>query len=240
MLAGTASRAKSVLTGAGASKLTTSGLTAAATGAAGAALVKSPAAEEIKTNLGYGPDTSLIRAPTTGMAMDEASPPGKNYGGNSMMTETTAAVGGAAFAGGAAGASLGVPSGGKAPKPTFRVSGGPGSPAAAAKKAGKMGFNAGSRFFGSPATMKTIGGVAGAAAGASLAGRAVDRLARKVVRTGTPKDRQLPDPTQPTRSSTRTGTTSRGVSSRARSGGGPTGSMVLDLHKTGGSGGVMT
>lgn len=234
-----ASRAKSIATGANAAKLTGPALTATAVGVAGTAAVKQPAAQEIKKNLGYGPDTSLIRAPVSSMAMKEASPPGQSYDGSDMINPTSVSIGAASAIGGGLGAAA-IPTGGSSPKPTFDVSGRPTSPASFMKKSGKAAVNTGMSFFGSKSWMRTLGGVAGAAAGASLAGRFVDRLARKVVRTGTPEDRQLPDPTQPTASSTRTGTTSRGVASQARSGGGPTGSMVLDLHKTGGTGGVMT
>jgi hypothetical protein len=236
-----AGKATSIVTGADATKLTSAGLTAAATGAGAAALVKSPAAQEIKSTLGYGPNTSLIRAPIGQEAREDAAPPGKNYGQEgSFMNKTSGALLGGAAAGSVLGASIGVPMGGQRPKPTFQISGRPSSPAAAAKKFGKGAANVGVSTFGNPGFLRTLGGVAGGTAGAALVGRSVDRLARKVVRTGTPADRQLPDPTQPKRSRTRTGTTSPSVANQARSQGAPTGSMVLDLHKTGGSGGVMT
>lgn len=246
-----ASRAKSIAMGsAGASKLTSSALTATAVGVAGTAAVSSPASQEIKTALGYGPDTSLIRTTVGEAARSHAAPPGKDYGGGSAVGPTTGAIAGAGVVGGVAGG-LAVPSGGTAPKPTFQVGANidnaaqatkaaARNPGRAMRAAGKMGVNATTGFFGRSSTLKGLGGAAGAAAGMALAGRAVDRLARKVVRTGTPHDNKLPDPTQPKASSTRTPTTARGVSRTARATGGPTGSMVLDLHKTGGSGGVMT
>jgi len=237
-----------------AGKITEGLLAASAVGVAGAALVKTPASNQIKQQMGFGENTSMVGGAVTSAGISAASPAGQDYMPGSDFGGPTGTFMGMAAGGAAGGAVAGAKifggPGGAQGQPFKPSSGTPktlnSKMLGGAKKYGKHGVNFGMKTASSGWFLKGIGVTAGAAAGASLVGDMVDRVARGVVKTGTPATRRLPSPKKSSKSAQRTSPTTGGVARNAGRGPGArgsptmTGSTVLALHKTGGSGGVLT
>lgn len=92
--------------------------------------------------------------------------------------------------------------------------------------------------------MKFGGAMVGASMAVGLGERMLSGLANKVAASGTPQSRQQRDPREQT-AQTKSGSANPSRMSEYGGGGGagmsqPTGSMVLDLHRSGGKGAVLT
>lgn len=197
----------------------------------------------------FGADEGLARAGASmavgslvGVNPADAAPDikggvsGENASGM-LLFGASAAAGGVAGMFGASAPEVNAGNIGKLP---FRTKG-----ASGASKYAKYAGNAIYSKVGkaSPKIFRTAAGVTGMAMGAELMDRLLSGIANKVVGAGTPQSRRQAGPRERT-AQKKTG--SPNSSRMAEYGGGganmpqPSGSMVLDLHRSGGRGAVLT